>query len=197
MSASASAPAKPTARQLAYLRTLATQTGSTFATPRTRGDASREIDRLRHLRVSRGWEVELPRAGDCVDEPYASAVQPHEVSGYGSSATWRTAAPARRSRRSGVGQLTELARYEAGGARRVVYGQRIDGRVRVTDRPASGAGRSYLVECGLEQDGFAALMALVADYTAQARELGRIPMASSVLTSELEQSAGAAAQPTD
>jgi hypothetical protein len=36
--------------------------------------------------------------------------------------------------------------------------------VRVTDVPAHGRGRAYLVERGLEHDGHAALKALVADY---------------------------------
>jgi hypothetical protein len=80
-----------------------------------------------------------------------------------------------------VGELTELARYEVSGAERVLYGQRIDGHVRIIDRPACGAGRSYLVERGLERDGYSALTALVADYTQQARELGAVPMASSQL----------------
>ena len=191
MSARASAPVQPTARQMAYLRTLAMQTGTTFSSPRTREDASREIARLKRLKARRGRHVEVAARTDGAEQLYPTAVQPHEVSGYGSSATWRTAAPAPASRPSQarVGELTELARYEAAGCERVLYGQRIDGHVRVTDRPATGAGRSYLVERGLEQDGYAALMALVADYTAQARELGEVPMASSVLTCEFEQSA--------
>jgi len=38
--------------------------------------------------------------------------------------------------------------------------------VRITDIP-DGAGRSFLVERGLEEDGYAALQAVVADYIAQ------------------------------
>jgi hypothetical protein len=57
--------------------------------------------------------------------------------------------------------------------------------VQVIDRPASGSGRSYLVERGLERDGYAALKALVSDYLEQAEELGEIPMAGSVLASRL------------
>jgi hypothetical protein len=37
-------------------------------------------------------------------------------------------------------------------------------RVRVTDVPAHGRDRAYLVERGLEHDGYGALKALVADY---------------------------------
>jgi hypothetical protein len=61
------------------------------------------------------------------------------------------------------------------------------GSVRITDRPAAGAGRVYLVECGLEQDGYSALKALVADYTEQALDLDAIPMASSIVRRELQQ----------
>ena len=48
--------------------------------------------------------------------------------------------------------------------------------VRVTDNPAGGRGRAYLVERELEQDGNAALQALVADYLEQANRHGEIPM---------------------
>jgi hypothetical protein len=58
--------------------------------------------------------------------------------------------------------------------------------VRITDRPAAGSGRSYLVDRELERDGYSALKALVADYLEQAKELGEIPMASSVLAHQLQ-----------
>ena len=48
--------------------------------------------------------------------------------------------------------------------------------VRVTDHPADGRGRAYLVERELEKDGNAALQALVADYVEQAERHGQIPM---------------------
>ena len=38
---------RPTPRQLAYLRSLAVRAGQTFAYPRTRQEASREIQRLK------------------------------------------------------------------------------------------------------------------------------------------------------
>jgi hypothetical protein len=63
-----------------------------------------------------------------------------------------------------VGKRTELGRYSVPAGERVLYGQRIDGHVRVTDVPAFGQGRAWLVERELEQDGHAALLALVADY---------------------------------
>ncbi len=79
------------------------------------------------------------------------------------------------------GERVELARYTVYGGERILYGQRIDGVVRVTDRPADGPGRSYLVERGLEGDGYTALKALVADYTGQARTLDAVPMAASLV----------------
>jgi hypothetical protein len=84
-----------------------------------------------------------------------------------------------------TGQRVELARYTvAGGDERVLYGQRVDGVVRVTDVAAHGHGRAYLVERGLEQDGYSALKALVADYLEQAGVLAAVPMAVCPLESE-------------
>ena len=111
--------------------------------------------------------------------------QPDETSGWGSTATWRSSPPPRAATAwpSGVGERTELARYRVSGGERVIYGQRINGCVRITDRPASGAGRSYLVERDCEQDGYSALKALVADYVEQSRELDEVPMAASMVSS--------------
>jgi hypothetical protein len=76
----------------------------------------------------------------------------------------------------------ELARYSITGGERILYGERIDGVVRVTDRPAVGpSGRSYHVERGLERDGYLALKALVADYIRRARKRDEIPMAARVV----------------
>jgi len=75
-----------------------------------------------------------------------------------------------------VGQRVELARYRIPAGERVLYGQRINGVVRVTDNPASGRGRAYLIERELEHDGNAALQALVHDYVEQAERHGEIPM---------------------
>ena len=81
-----------------------------------------------------------------------------------------------------TGHRVELARYTVGGGEeRVLYGQRVDGVVRVTDVPAQGRGRAYLVERGLEHDGYGALKALVADYVEQAELLASVPMAVSPL----------------
>lgn len=84
------------------------------------------------------------------------------------------------TRRNGnpVGERVELGRYTTPAGERILYGQRINGVVRVTDVPAHGRGRAYLVERELEHDGHAALKALIADYLAQAERLGDIPMAN-------------------
>ena len=59
-----------------------------------------------------------------------------------------------------------------------MYGQRVDGVVRVTDRPATPGGRrrSYLVERGLQTKD--ELDALVRDYVAEAERTGAPPLAS-------------------
>jgi hypothetical protein len=69
-------------------------------------------------------------------------------------------------RRNGnpVGERIELARYTVPIGERVLYGQRVNGVVRVTDVPAGARGRAYLVERELEQDGYDALKALISDY---------------------------------
>jgi hypothetical protein len=87
-------------------------------------------------------------------------------------------------RRNGnpVGERIELARYSVPVGERVLYGQRVNGVVRVTDVPACGRGRAYLVERELEQDGYDALKALISDYLDQAELLADVPMAVSPLT---------------
>src|SRR5271166_2000970 len=180
MSPSTATHRGPTPKQLRYLRVLADRTGTTFTPPASSAEASREIGRLAALTRERGTHRELPDSTEqCV---YSTAPAPDETSGWGSSATWRSSSPPRAAtaRPSGVGERTELARYRVSAGERVIYGQRINGCVRITDRPASGRGRSYLVERELERDGYSALKALVADYIEQSRELGEVPMASSV-----------------
>ncbi len=63
--------------------------------------------------------------------------------------------------------------------------------VRLVDAPLTGSGRRYIVERKLEQDGYAALQALVSDYLAQAAKLNAIPLASSPLERYLEHLVGA------
>jgi len=62
-----------------------------------------------------------------------------------------------------------LARYATSLEQRVLVGQRVDGDVRITDEPATGTGRRYLVESELETR--AALDALVRDYIAKSQKL--------------------------
>jgi hypothetical protein len=184
----------PTSRQLQFARSLAEQTGTSFTPPKTRAQASSEIKRLLALKESGHVELAI-RPSDVEAEPvgselvYATGVQPGEVVGFGSAASWRKAASEQAvplAAAPQVGQLTELERYSVSDGERILYGQRINGSVRITDRPASGAGRAYLVERALEKDGYSALIALVADYTSQARELDAIPMASSIVRRELQ-----------
>lgn len=88
------------------------------------------------------------------------------------------------TRRNGnqVGERTELGRYRTdAGVERVLYGQRVANVVRITDVPIDQPGRAYLVEGGLEQDGYAPLLAIVQDYLEQANRLGVPPMSTTVL----------------
>lgn len=96
------------------------------------------------------------------------------------------------TRRNGnpVGERIELARYTVPAGERVLYGQRIDGVVRVTDVPARDRGRAYLVERELEQDGYDALNAMVSDYLDQAQLLQDVPMAVSPFTGIRTESLG-------
>lgn len=56
-------------------------------------------------------------------------------------------------KRGRTGARVELARYPVASGDRVLYGQRVDGVVRVTDVPQKARGRAYLVERGLEEEG--------------------------------------------
>jgi hypothetical protein len=83
--------------------------------------------------------------------------------------------------RNDVGERTELGRYRTpAGVERVLYGQRVATVVRVTDVPVESPGRAYLVERGLEEDGYAALLALVQDYLKEAKRLGVPPMSTTI-----------------
>jgi len=62
-----------------------------------------------------------------------------------------------------VGQRVELGRYRISSGARVLYGQRINRHVRITDVPERG-GRRYLVERKLDQDANDAIHALIVDY---------------------------------
>jgi hypothetical protein len=86
-----------------------------------------------------------------------------------------------------VGERVELSRYRISTGERVLYGQRINGVVRISDHPADGDGRRYLIERELELDGNAALNALIEDYLGQAEYLDKIPMAASILANYLHE----------
>jgi hypothetical protein len=181
---------RPSDRQLRFLKSLAEQTGTSFTYPETRGHASREIERLIELKDSGVTDSLLRVEADERSLVYATAVADDEVSGYGSTASWSGGRVEDRpcdTEPRRIGERTELARYGVSSGERVLYGQRINGGVRITDRPAAGDGRSYLVERELEQDGYSALKALVADYIEQAARLDAVPMASSGIRRELEQ----------
>jgi hypothetical protein len=155
---------RPTPKQLAFLRTLAQRTGETFTYPQTVSQASAEIDRLLKRKLSTRIEQRLDR--DAVfsmvaKRPHdATRIRDDETAGHGSTAAWSDKAWEHDDYQ--VGKRTELARYRISIGERVVYGQRVDGVVRVTDRPATGAGRSYLVDRGLTSK--TELDALVTDY---------------------------------
>ena len=179
-----------TPKQLSYLRSLALQTGTTFSPPATRYEASREIERLKALKASRGTYMEAPRRDlDPAEQPYATEQKPGEVNGYGSSA--RRADPASQhsvptpvsapASARAEGEPLELGRYETReGEKRALYGIRINGKPRIIDAAAEGRGRVYTVEEDLcEKGGNGEVKALVADYIAQAQQLGRIPLAAS------------------
>ena len=64
-----------------------------------------------------------------------------------------------------TGERVELGRYEITAGPRILFGQRVDGVVRVTDKPATSRGRSFLVERGLTSN--TELEAIVADYISE------------------------------
>jgi hypothetical protein len=176
-----------TARQLRFIRSLAQETESTFTNPKTNGQAKAEINRLLELKRTgrplrpghtplEDSERDLPIAAD--PEGYAPAAQADEITGYGSTARWRTTAqrepeslpdPTPEARK-------EVARYTLSGGERVIYGHRVNGRVRLTDCPAEEEpGEAYLIEDDLQLDGNRAMQALLSDYLEQASRLDRVP----------------------
>jgi hypothetical protein len=84
---------RPSAKQLAYLRSLANRTGQTFVYPRTAAQASAEICQLKTAapssRIERAVEQKL-MADAIAQGPQDSArVKRAEIAGYGPSATWK------------------------------------------------------------------------------------------------------------
>jgi hypothetical protein len=83
-----------TSKQLRLLRSLADRSGGTFAYPRTSGEASAEIRKLKgrprtsaadRRREIRGVREDMSRRRD------SSSVKADELGGYGSTAGWSTA----------------------------------------------------------------------------------------------------------
>ena len=85
--------AKPTAKQLRYLRNLAASRGESFAYPQTRAQASEEITRLKGRRTTptaeRRREERAVRDRVAIGTGGGASVRDDEISGYGSSAGWR------------------------------------------------------------------------------------------------------------
>jgi hypothetical protein len=83
---------KPTDKQLSYLRALALRAGQTFTPPKTKVDASREINRLRHAEPASRQQRHDERREIGQDlargDGTNAAVQAHETTGYGSTARW-------------------------------------------------------------------------------------------------------------
>ena len=82
----------PTAKQMRYLRGLATQRGESFTYPQSSQQASAEIARLlsrrRGSHIQRRIESEQV-SRDMAERGGAAAVRDSEIVGYGSSARWR------------------------------------------------------------------------------------------------------------
>ena len=185
---------QPSPRQLRFLKSLAERTGQSFTYPKTSAQASAEIDRLKHTppesHSDRRYERKLI-ADQVATGLNNTAVQSDETTGYGSDAAWRqhrqpqeqiSSSHQATARKAGptAGERVELARYTvSSGGERILFGQRVDGRVRVTDRPAGPVDeqhRAHLVENDLKSK--AELDALVADYLARAQQLQVVPAAA-------------------
>ena len=76
-----------------YLRQLALERGVSFVLPRTRSDASRLIDQLKRRppepRADRRREIRAVQDDLARGRGDAARVRESEISGYGSSATWK------------------------------------------------------------------------------------------------------------
>jgi Domain of unknown function (DUF4326) len=88
---------KPTPRQLRYLRVLAERSGTTFTTPRSINEASRMIEAMQQRKRTPRSEVRRERQAVSQDMASkrgdAAQVEPSELMGHGSSATWRKREP--------------------------------------------------------------------------------------------------------
>jgi hypothetical protein len=83
---------QPSQKQLRYLRNLAVSRGGTYAVPRTKVEASQQIERLLSRQPSSRAERNLERfEGRQIADRWAPAtrVRDEEIEGYGSTAHWR------------------------------------------------------------------------------------------------------------
>ena len=90
MTPTADANTRPTGNQLAYLKSLATRTGQTFAWPQTRAQASREIRRLKSLPATeeRPGDFDLDAERAAREANADVPIQDFEIAGFGSTASW-------------------------------------------------------------------------------------------------------------
>ena len=82
---------RPTRKQLAYLRALASRSGQTFAYPSTAAQASAEIRRLKATSPTTSVERSLERRDDRAAREAAedsAAIHGFEIVGHGSTCTW-------------------------------------------------------------------------------------------------------------
>jgi hypothetical protein len=83
----------PTARQQRYLRRLALERGISFVPPRTRDEASRTIKQLvgrsADSRADRRREIRAVQDDLASSTRDAARVRADEVTGHGSTATWK------------------------------------------------------------------------------------------------------------
>ena len=84
--------------------------------------------------------------------------------------------------RHATNERVELARYRISAGERVIYGQRVLGVIRLTDLPADGHGRAYVIERELTR--MAELHAIVADYLDQASRWDVVPAEPCCLEAE-------------
>ncbi len=82
----------PSPKQLRYLEGLREATGQTYTYPKTSGEASKEITRLKKVkrtsRSDRRREVQSVRRAMASGRGDGARIRDDELSGYGSTSTW-------------------------------------------------------------------------------------------------------------
>lgn len=87
----------------------------------------------------------------------------------------------------------ELARYRISGGERIVMGWRRPGGIEVSDLPATGRSRGYLVDRGFRCAR--QLAAFLGDYVDQAARLDACPMSAEAIDAMLAGTEGEALMP--